>query len=45
MQVLLALAKEVGVGRTLPVESIAVDPMDPYSFARAHVRDELRPRS
>lgn len=40
MQVLLALAKEVGVGRSLPVESIAVDPMDPYSFARAHINDE-----
>ena len=41
MQVLLALAKEVGVGRTLPVESIDFDPMDPYSFAREHVSSEL----
>jgi L-lysine cyclodeaminase len=41
MQVLLSLAKEVGVGRTLPVESIALDPMDPYSFAREHVGSEL----
>jgi len=41
MQVLLSVAKEVGVGRTLAVESIAVDPMDPYSFAREHVAGEL----
>ncbi len=41
IQVLLALAREVGVGKTLPVESIALDPMDPYSFAREHVGDEL----
>lgn len=40
MQVLLGLAKEVGVGRTVPVESIAGDPMDPYSFARAHIGNE-----
>ena len=37
MQVLLAIAKEVGVGRSVPVESIDVDPVDPYSFARAHI--------
>lgn len=40
MQVLLAFAKDLGIGRSLPVESIAVDPMDPYSFARAHISDE-----
>jgi len=40
MQVLLALAKEVGVGRSVPVESIEIDPMDPYSFARAHIGNE-----
>lgn len=41
MQVLLALAKEVGVGQTLPIESIEVDPMDPYSFVRAYVTEEV----
>ncbi len=41
MQVLLSLAKELNIGRSLPVESIALDPMDPYSFARAHVGEEL----
>jgi len=41
IQVLLAVAKEIGVGRTLPVESIAVDPMDPYSFAREHISSDL----
>lgn len=37
MQVLLAMAKEVNVGRMLPIESIDVDPIDPYSFVREHV--------
>ncbi len=41
MQVLLAMASEVGVGKTLPIESIAVDPMDPYSFAREHIAEAV----
>lgn len=41
MQVLLAMAKEVGVGRMLPIESMDVDPIDPYSFVREHVSNEL----
>ena len=41
MQVLLAMAKEVGVGRMLPIESMDVDPIDPYSFVRELVSNEL----
>lgn len=41
MQVLLAMAKDVGVGRTLPIESMDVDPIDPYSFVREHVSSEM----
>ena len=41
MEVLLSLAKKLGVGQTLPVESIAFDPMDPYSFARESLAESL----
>ncbi len=37
LQVLLSLAEECGVGRTLPIESIAGDPMNPYSFCPENV--------
>ena len=32
LQVLLSLAEQYGIGRTLPIESIAGDPMNPYNF-------------
>jgi ornithine cyclodeaminase len=32
MEVLISLAHELGVGRSMPIESIALDPMDPYGF-------------
>jgi ornithine cyclodeaminase len=34
LQVLLAFARELGLGRSVPVETIAADPTDPYSFVR-----------
>lgn len=34
LQVLLAFARELGLGRSMTVETIAADPTDPYSFVR-----------
>lgn len=34
LQVLLAFARELGLGRSMAVETIAADPTDPYSFVR-----------
>lgn len=41
LQVLLAFARELDLGRLVTVETIAADPTDPYSFVRAGCPDLL----